>query len=61
MDEAHALAAPARDRLDDERIADRLGNGTDFIETVDDTVTSGDDRYAGILHRLACLRLVAHP
>ena len=59
LDDAHAAAAAAGDRLDDDRIADLLRDLGRALFALDRTVAAGQHRHAGLLHRPARLGLVA--
>ena len=56
---AHAAAAAAGHRLDDDRVADALGDLERGLFAVDRAVAAGQHRQARLLHRLARPRLVA--
>ena len=58
--DAHAAAAAAGGRLDDDRIADLLGELERLLLALDRAVAAGQDRHAGLLHHPARARLVAH-
>ena len=60
VDDAHAAAAAAGRRLDDHRVADVLGDLQRLFLALDRAVAAGQDRHAGLLHRPARARLVAH-
>ena len=57
-DDAHAAAAAAGDRLDDDRKAEILGDLEGLLFPVDRAVAAGQDRNARLLHRPARPRLV---
>ena len=56
----HAAAAAAGGRLDDDRIADLLGDLERLLLALDRAVAARQDRHAGLLHHPARPRLVAH-
>ena len=58
--DAHAAAAAAGRRLDDDRVADLLGDLERLLLALDRAVAAGQDRHAGLLHHAARARLVAH-
>ena len=51
VDAAHALAAAARDRLDQHRIADLVGLLLEELRVLQFAVIAGHDRHAGLLHQ----------
>ena len=59
-DDPHSLAAAARDRLDEQRIADLLRFGSEELVVLLFTVISGHDRDAGLLHDRLGAILEAH-
>ena len=58
-DDAHAAAAAAGDRLDDDRVAELLRDFLRLVLAVDRAVAARQDRHAGLLHRPPRARLVA--
>ena len=58
--ELHAAAAAAGGRLDDDRVAEGLGDLAGLVEGGDRTVGAGDAGHAERLHRLLGGDLVAH-
>ena len=56
----HAASAAAGRRLDDDRIADVLGDLERLLLALDRSVAAGQDGEAGLLHHAARPRLVAH-
>ena len=60
MDELHPLAAPARDGLDDERIAELGAEPDDVLDRGHRIGRARDDRHPGRPHRLARDRLRPH-
>ncbi len=58
--DAHALPAPARRRLDDDRKSDLARELERFVRIVDRSRRAGDDGDTDILHRFPRGRLVAH-
>jgi hypothetical protein len=59
-DDAHAAAAAAGDGLDDDRVAELLGDLQALLFTFDRAVAAGQHGHAGFLHRAPRARLVAH-
>ena len=60
VDAAHALAAAARDRLDQHRIADLVGLLLEELRVLPLAVIAGHDRHAGLLHQRLGLVLQPH-
>ena len=60
LDDLHALAAAARGRLDQQRIADRLAELEQLLDRDNRVGRAGDDRDARVLHRPTRPRLLAH-
>jgi hypothetical protein len=58
--DAHPAAAAAGNGLDDDRIADVLRALERLFFAVERPVAAGQHRHAGLLHRAASARLVAH-
>ena len=60
LGDLHAAPAAARCRLDQHWEADGFGGGHRLFDGRDPAVRAGDDRDAGVLHRLFGADLVAH-
>ena len=60
VDAAHSAAAPARDRLDEHRIADFIGLFAQEFRVLVVAVIAGHDRHAGPLHQRLGRAFQAH-
>ena len=58
--DAHAASAAAGGGLDDDRIADLLGDLEGLLLALDRAVATRQDRHARLLHHATCAGLVAH-